>query len=175
MLHYLINNNLITDCIKLWNIFLVCLSNMNFKTFFFIKERLFTINNKLQGDKETDPQINGHHNYYTKSALGRFSENTNFLFNGGNWSVSLQPLTQQVMESELVNLTWKEFQNSTIRTFKNLQSDEHFSDVTLVCGGGKQLNVHKVILSSCSQLFKEILTQNPHNHPLIYLVLGTKV
>ena len=72
-------------------------------------------------------------------------------------------------ETELMNLSWNEFKNSTIRTFKNLQGDEHFSDVTLACGGGKQMKAHKVILSSCSPFFKDILMQNPHKHPLLYL------
>jgi len=68
-----------------------------------------------------------------------------------------------------MNLTWQEFQNSTSKAFQNLQGDENFADVTLVSGGGKQMKVHKVILSSCSPFFKNILIQNPHQHPLIYL------
>ena len=72
-------------------------------------------------------------------------------------------------ETELINLSWNEFQNSTIQTFKNLHANVNFSDVTLACKGGKQLKAHKVILSSSSPFFREILLQNPHNHPLLYL------
>merc|ERR1712129_385448 len=73
------------------------------------------------------------------------------------------------METELMNLSWNEFHNSTIKTFRNLQKDQDFTDVTLACGSGSQIKAHKVILSSCSQFFKEILVQNPHQHPLLYL------
>ena len=73
------------------------------------------------------------------------------------------------MDSEVINLSWNEFQNSTIRMFKNLERDVDFTDVTLACGGGKQLRAHKVILSSCSPFFKNILVQNPHQHPLLYI------
>ena len=73
------------------------------------------------------------------------------------------------METDLMNLTWSEFQNSTIRTFKNLHGNENFSDVTLAFAGGKQLKAHRIILSSCSPFFKDILTKNPHKHPLLYL------
>ena len=45
----------------------------------------------------------------------------------------------------------------------------HFTDVTLVCDGDKQIKAHKVIIGSCSQFFKNILLKNPHNNPLIYL------
>ena len=73
------------------------------------------------------------------------------------------------METDLMNLTWSEFQNSTTRTFKNLHGNENFSDVTLAFAGGKQLKAHRIILSSCSPFFKDILTKNPHKHPLLYL------
>ena len=31
------------------------------------------------------------------------------------------------------------------------------------------VQVHKVILSACSNFFKSLLRRNPHNHPLLYL------
>ena len=31
------------------------------------------------------------------------------------------------------------------------------------------IQVHKVILSACSNFFKSLLRRNPHNHPLLYL------
>ena len=73
------------------------------------------------------------------------------------------------MATEVMNLSWNEFQSSTGKAFQSLQGDEHFSDVTLACNNGEQMKVHKVILSSCSQFFKKILIQNPHQHPLLYL------
>ena len=46
---------------------------------------------------------------------------------------------------------------------------QEFSDVTLVTEDCKQISAHKVILSANSDFFRNILTQNPHPHPLVYL------
>ena len=50
-----------------------------------------------------------------------------------------------------------------------MAEEGHFTDVTLVCDGDKQVLAHKVILSAASPFFKQILIKNPHQHPLIYL------
>ena len=80
-----------------------------------------------------------------------------------------QLLKHSVMMNEKLNLSWNEFESCTSNTFKDLLSDEDFADVTLVCDEEKQIKAHKVILSSCSPLFRKILKNNPHPHPLIYL------
>ena len=67
------------------------------------------------------------------------------------------------------NLSWDSFQGSTLASIKELLTDEDFVDVTLASDDGKQLKAHKVILSACSPFLKNILLQNPHPHPLIYL------
>ena len=73
------------------------------------------------------------------------------------------------MLKEVVNLSWNEFKNSTSNAFKSLQENHNFADVTLACEDGKQLQAHKVVISSCSTFFRDILLQNPHQHPLLYL------
>ena len=70
---------------------------------------------------------------------------------------------------EKVSLSWSEFGSCASNTFIDLLSDQDFTDVTLVCDDDKQIKAHKVILSSCSPLFRRILKNNPHQHPLIYL------
>ena len=50
--------------------------------------------------------------------------------------------------------------HSVEQSSEPLQEDEQFGDVTLVCTGGNKMMVHKVILSSCSFFFKDILIQN---------------
>merc|ERR1719186_1270337 len=70
---------------------------------------------------------------------------------------------------EKVSLSWSEFGSCASNTFIDLLSDQDFTDVTLVCDDDKQIKAHKVILSSCSPLFRRILRHNPHQHPLIYL------
>lgn len=73
------------------------------------------------------------------------------------------------MECESYNLNWAEFNSYTSKTFKDLLSDQNFSDVTLVCDDAETIQAHKVILSACSPFFSRILTKNQHNHPLVYL------
>jgi len=41
--------------------------------------------------------------------------------------------------------------------------------VTLACEDDGQIEAHKVILSSCSTFFRNILKKNTHPHPLLYL------
>merc|ERR1712098_450854 len=67
-------------------------------------------------------------------------------------------------------LKWNDFQENTIRTFSKLRSEEEFYDVTLVSDDQKQIMAHKVVLSSSSQYFKNILKSNKHSHPLLCLI-----
>ena len=73
------------------------------------------------------------------------------------------------MNSEVFNLNWKEHQINAAEAFKSLHKDSDFTDVTLATCDGRQLKAHKNILSSVSPFFRNILTSNPHQHPLIYL------
>ena len=73
------------------------------------------------------------------------------------------------MEENKYFLTSKDFACSASNTFKHLLTDKEFADVTLACDGNEQISAHKVILSSSSKLFHNILLKNPHQHPLIYL------
>ena len=68
-----------------------------------------------------------------------------------------------------VLLSGNDFGNDTKHAFKDLLEDEHFTNVTLVTDGNKQIKAHKVILSAFSPFFRELLVNNPHQHPLVYL------
>merc|ERR1712086_1179815 len=46
------------------------------------------------------------------------------------------------------NLTWSLFESSLSNSFRKLYFDNDFVDVTLACEDGKQIEAHKVILSS---------------------------
>ena len=50
-----------------------------------------------------------------------------------------------------------------------LYEDHDFADVTLVSENITSIQVHKVVLSLCSDFFRETLKQNPNPHPLIFL------
>ena len=43
------------------------------------------------------------------------------------------------------------------------------SDLIIVTNNQEIREAHKIILSACSLLFRKILKQNKHQHPLIYL------
>ena len=73
------------------------------------------------------------------------------------------------MAAEIFNLTWKNFEECTINSFKELIGQTEFVDVTLVSEDGKQVKAHKVVLSASSPVLKNILVSNPHQHPLVYL------
>ena len=53
--------------------------------------------------------------------------------------------------------------------FTSLRKDSDFTNVTLVCQEGHQVEAHKVILAASSPFFQNLLTKNKHQHPLIYM------
>jgi len=71
--------------------------------------------------------------------------------------------------SEKLCLKWNEFQESINNSFTNLRKDETFSDVTLVCEDGQQIEAHKLIISASSPFFLNLLKGNKHPHPLVYM------
>jgi len=50
--------------------------------------------------------------------------------------------------SEKLCLKWTDFQENTNNAFGRLRDDSDFSDVTLVCEDGKEIEAHKVILAA---------------------------
>merc|ERR1712129_677067 len=70
---------------------------------------------------------------------------------------------------EKLCLNWSDFQDNTREVLKNLRSDDNFTDVTLACEDGYQVEAHKVILAASSPFFKNLLCRNKHQHPLIYM------
>ena len=71
--------------------------------------------------------------------------------------------------SEKLCLQWNDFKDNVTSAFGSLRGSKDFADVTLVCEDGKQLKVHKVILAASSPFFHNLLTQNVHSHPLIFM------
>ena len=50
-----------------------------------------------------------------------------------------------------------------------MREDNDFTDVTLACEDGQQVEAHKVVLIASSPFFLNILKRNKHPHPLIYM------
>ena len=73
--------------------------------------------------------------------------------------------------SEKLCLQWNDFQENVNTAFGNLREDKEFTDVTLACEDGKQIEAHKVILAASSPFFQNLLNKNvkKHLHPLIYM------
>ena len=71
--------------------------------------------------------------------------------------------------SEKLCLQWKNFKAKVNSAFGRLRDDKEFTDVTLACEDGEQIEAHKVILASSSPFFEKIFQRNKHPHPLIYL------
>ena len=70
--------------------------------------------------------------------------------------------------SEKLCLKWNDFQENLNSAFGSLREDNAFTDVTLACVDGKQLEAHKVILAASSPFFQNLLRKNKHAHPIVY-------
>merc|ERR1711934_424295 len=70
---------------------------------------------------------------------------------------------------EKLCLQWNDFQTNLTSAFRDLREDKEFTDVTLACEDGQQVEVHKVVLISSSPFFKNLLQRNKHPHPLVYM------
>ena len=73
------------------------------------------------------------------------------------------------MGDEKLTISWNDFEKESPNTFRNLFTEQDFRDVTLVSADAKLISAHKVVLSSSSPFFRNILTRNPHQSPLIFL------
>ena len=71
--------------------------------------------------------------------------------------------------SEKLYMQWKDFKESVNSAIGKLRGKKEFTDITLVCEDGQQVEAHKVILASSSPFFEKLLQKSKHPHPLIYL------
>ena len=73
------------------------------------------------------------------------------------------------MDQKTINFSWKNFGTTLSSVLINLYKENSFADVTLVSDDQTQFQAHKFILSACSSVMKNILINNPHANPLIFL------
>ena len=73
--------------------------------------------------------------------------------------------------SEIFNLSWNDFQTNVLRSFSNLRKDTALCDVTLVTDDQKLVRAHRIVLSTCSEFFKNIFqnSQSNSHHLMLYL------
>ena len=78
------------------------------------------------------------------------------------------PHTLMMATSEKLCLQWNDFKENITASFRELREDRDFTDVTLACGDGQQIEAHKVVLVTSSPFFMELL-KNKHSHPIVYM------
>ena len=74
-----------------------------------------------------------------------------------------------IMDENKIVLEWIGYNPTKESALQALYEDQDFADVTLVSENSTSIQVHKVVLSLCSDFFRKTLKQNPNPHPLIFL------
>ena len=71
--------------------------------------------------------------------------------------------------SEKFCLKWNDFEANVSSYFGLLQNEDYLHDVTIVTDDNEQIAAHKLVLSACSEYFKNIFRKNKHSNPLLCL------
>ena len=71
--------------------------------------------------------------------------------------------------SEKLCIQWNDFKENVAIAFTNIREEKDFTDVTLACEDGEQVEAHKVILAASSPFFQKLLGRTKHAHPLIFM------
>ena len=74
-----------------------------------------------------------------------------------------------VSTDQKLRLQWNDFKETFSSAVGDLMQGQDFTDVTLVCEDGQQVEAHKVVLVASSPFFLDILKRNKHPHPLIFM------
>ena len=73
---------------------------------------------------------------------------------------------------EKFDLKWNDFSSNVYKSFQNLRKEEDFFDITLVGDDFKHVTAHKLVLSSSSEYFKKVFSNNKkyfQSHAMICL------
>merc|ERR1719318_693537 len=73
------------------------------------------------------------------------------------------------MDQNLISLKSKFFHTNISSRLSDFYTETSYTDVTLVSDDQIQFQAHKFVLSACSPILKNLLLNNPHSRPLIYL------
>ena len=73
-----------------------------------------------------------------------------------------------VSTDQKLRLQWNDFKDFS-SAVGDLRQGQDFTDVTLACEDGQQVEAHKVVLVASSPFFLDILKRNKHPHPLIFM------
>ena len=73
------------------------------------------------------------------------------------------------MDSEKYCLKWNDFERNVSQSFTQLRKETKLFDVTLVGNDHQQVFAHKLVLSACSYVFREIFYNNSNSNLVLYL------
>ena len=73
--------------------------------------------------------------------------------------------------SEKFCLKWNDFHSNVSKSFGLFRNEEYLHDVTLVSDDHHQVSAHKLVLSACSEYFKNVFKNNnmPNTQTLLCL------
>ena len=71
--------------------------------------------------------------------------------------------------SEKFSLKWNDYQSNWTQSLSELRKETDLADVTLISEDKVKFSAHRILLSSCSNLFKFILRENKNANPLLFL------
>ena len=71
--------------------------------------------------------------------------------------------------SEKFSLKWNDYQSNWIKSLSELRNDKESADVTLISEDKVKFTAHKILLKSCSNVFKFILDGNSHANQNMFL------
>ena len=71
-------------------------------------------------------------------------------------------------------MKWNDFTSNASKAFSSLRNEDYLHNVTLVSNDNQQVSAHKLVLSSCSEYFRNIFKNNPNNHPFLCMDGVTK-
>ena len=69
--------------------------------------------------------------------------------------------------SEKFFLKWNDFTDNVSKSFGLLRNEEYLHDVTLVSDDHKQVPAHKLVLSACSEYFRDIFKNLNIHHVIL--------
>ena len=79
------------------------------------------------------------------------------------------------IKMEKLSLKWKDFHTTVSRSFEKFRTEEYLHDVTLMSEDYFEISAHKLVLSACSEHFRNIFKKCKGTNPLICLDGVTRV
>ena len=73
------------------------------------------------------------------------------------------------MTDSHISIKSSDFLAHVFKSFNNIQSDNLYTDVTLVSDDNIRIEAHKLILSAGSEYFRDLLSDKAHPHPMLCL------